>query len=156
RMAYSRTRYGTGYYIFQQYVGGAKLSQPIKSWDGATAPDKDVVALVARAGEDIAPQVGAGVQELSGSLSLAAAPQTLAEIKRGPAVIRARELSPPKRQAVAFSRARLRITWDKRAQPSVDVPVALFFGAGTLYNRDGREYLVKALPMTIRFDPDRV
>ena len=30
--------------------------------------------------------------------------------------------------------------------PSVDAPVALFFGAGTLYNRDGPTYLVKALP----------
>src|SRR5256885_5067090 len=30
RMAYSRTHYGTGYYIFHQYVKGAKLSQPIR------------------------------------------------------------------------------------------------------------------------------
>src|SRR5436190_6351118 len=29
RMAYSRTRYGTGYYIFHRYVPGAKLSRPI-------------------------------------------------------------------------------------------------------------------------------
>ncbi|MEK7684502.1 MAG: hypothetical protein AAB466_03675, partial [Verrucomicrobiota bacterium] len=32
RMAYSRTRYGTGYYIFHQYVRGTKLSRPIRSW----------------------------------------------------------------------------------------------------------------------------
>ena len=33
-----------------------------------------------------------------------------------------------------------------RSEPSIDAPVALFFGAGTLYNRDDREYLVKAFP----------
>ena len=27
RMAYSRTRYGTGYYTYHQYVGGANLSR---------------------------------------------------------------------------------------------------------------------------------
>src|SRR5206468_3699504 len=35
-------------------------------------------------------------------------------------------------------------------------PLSLFFGAGTLYNRDGREYLVKAFPMSIRFDNQSV
>ena len=29
RMAYSRTHYGTGYYIYQQYIDGARLSRPI-------------------------------------------------------------------------------------------------------------------------------
>src|ERR1035438_2957271 len=38
RMAYSRTHYGTGYYIFDQYVGGARLSQPISRWDPEAAP----------------------------------------------------------------------------------------------------------------------
>jgi hypothetical protein len=32
------------------------------------------------------------------------------------------------------------------------VPLCLFFGAGTFYNRDEREYLVKALPVNIRYD----
>jgi hypothetical protein len=40
--------------------------------------------------------------------------------------------------------------------PSVNAPVALFYGAGTLYNRDGREYLVKAFPSYIRFNPTNV
>lgn len=34
--------------------------------------------------------------------------------------------------------------------------MALFYGAGTLYNRDNREYLVKAFPVNIRFTNDRV
>jgi hypothetical protein len=32
----------------------------------------------------------------------------------------------------------------------------LFYGAGTLYNRDNREYLVKAFPVNIRFTGDRI
>ena len=36
-MAYSRTHYGTGYYIYHQYVPGAPLSQPIRAWDGKIA-----------------------------------------------------------------------------------------------------------------------
>jgi len=34
--------------------------------------------------------------------------------------------------------------------------VALFFGAGTLYNRDRREYLVKAFPSYIRYGSQTV
>src|SRR5579884_2344800 len=41
QMAYSRTHYGTGYYIYQQFVRGTKLSQPIHAWN-EQAPDKDV------------------------------------------------------------------------------------------------------------------
>ena len=55
-----------------------------------------------------------------------------------------------------FDRSRLRVTWDKRPDASIDAPIALFFGAGTLYNRDDREYLVKAFPVHIRFDAERV
>jgi hypothetical protein len=34
--------------------------------------------------------------------------------------------------------------------------VALFFGAGVLYNRDNREYLVKSFPIVIRYDEKKV
>ena len=71
-------------------------------------------------------------------------------------MIRALTLSAPRSQAIALGRARLRISWDDRPMPSVDAPVALFFGAGTLYNRDDREYLVKAFPVNIRFDAREV
>ena len=33
-MAYGRTHYGTGYYIYHQFVPGMKLSQSIRAWDG--------------------------------------------------------------------------------------------------------------------------
>lgn len=59
RLADSRTFYGTGYYIYHQYVPGAKLSRPIASWDGKTPPDPSIGELLERAGTDIAPSAGA-------------------------------------------------------------------------------------------------
>lgn len=162
RMAYSRTRYGTGYYIYHQYVGGADLSQPIRTWD-RTPPDPAVLDLLRRAGTDIAPTAESaegkrlGVVERSGALRLpAGATADVVELNDAPAVIRALQLSVPQTAALQMSKLRLRATWDGRPSPSIDAPVPLFFGAGTLYNRDDREYLVKGLPMNIRFDGGRV
>ncbi|MBE3123183.1 MAG: DUF2961 domain-containing protein, partial [Planctomycetes bacterium] len=160
RMAYSRTRYGTGYYIYQQFVRGIPLSQPIRAWDGETPPDPEVLDLINRAGADLAPRAGTpGVVQVGGeALTLGKnATRLLQEIApKEPAMLRALEISAPRDQAVALGRARLRVTWDGLPHPSIEAPLALFFGAGTLYNRDGREYLVKAFPVHVRFDADRV
>jgi hypothetical protein len=163
RMAYSRTRYGTGYYIFHQYVPGAKLSKPIRAWDGKTPPDDDVLKLIARAGTDLAPRPDTpegkkvGVRQETGKVALPAKEAvTLVKLAEAPAMLRALELEVPKESALAFGRARLRVTWDDRKQPSIDAPVALFYGTGTFYNRDGREHLVKGLPVHVRDDGERV
>src|SRR5262249_33262950 len=163
RMAYSRTRYGTGYYVYHQYVRGAKLSRPLRAWDGKTPPDADVLKLIARAGTDLAPRpdtpegAKAGVREQSGKVALpAGGAVTLARLTDAPAMLRALELDVPKGSALAFSRARLRVTWDDRDRPSIDAPVALFYGTGTLYNRDDREFLVKGFPVHVRDDGRRV
>lgn len=163
RMSYSRTRYGTGYYIYHQFVPGAKLSQPIRAWDGKTPPDDDVLKLIARAGTDIAPRPNTadgkkvGVREETGKVALPAKEAvTLVKLANAPAMLRALELDVSKESALAFGRARLRITWDDRKQPSIDAPVALFYGTGTLYNRDGREHLVKGFPIHVRDDGKRV
>jgi Protein of unknown function (DUF2961) len=149
RMAYSRTFYGTGYYIYHQFVQGTKLTRPITPWH-EEAPDRDVLELISRAGSDIAP---AGMQEVSGTVQGGTGTVWSG---RGPATIRRLELSVPRDQALAFSQTRLRITWDGRAAASVDAPVGLFFGAGLLYNRDNRAYLVKSFPMTVSYTQDRV
>ena len=156
RMAYSRTFYGTGYYIYHQYVGGAKLSRPIAAWDGA-APDPDVLQLVSRAGTDLAPAGTNGIREQSGRVESAAhGTIPVWTDSHGPRMIRAIEFSVPRDQALAFSSARLRLTWDGRGAASIDTPIGLFFGAGILYNRDNREYLVKSFPMVVRYSADRV
>jgi hypothetical protein len=163
RMAYSRTRYGTGYYIYHQFVRGAKLSRPLHAWDGKTPPDADVLKLIARAGSDLAPRPDtpegktAGVRAQSGKIALPAkSAVTLVRLTEAPAMLRALELTVSKPDALAFSRARLRITWDDRRDPSVEAPVALFYGTGTLYNRDGREYLVKGFPIHVRDNGQQV
>jgi hypothetical protein len=159
RMMYSRTHYGTGYYIYHQFVPGIKLSQPIKAWTEDAAPEKDVLALISRVGTDLVPKTDSregrklGLKERSGTSVLAPRDSTtIADIKTAPAMLRALEFNVPRDRAIEFGRARLRITWDDSPWASVDAPVALFFGAGTLYSRDDREYLVKAFPVTIRLD----
>lgn len=162
RMAYSRTHYGTGYYIYHRYVGGSKLSRPLRAWDTKTEPDAAVLKRIAQAGSDLVPQPDTeegkkvGVRAYSGEVTLPARKSiVLARLTQAPAMLRALELSVPHQAAATFSRARLRITWDGRKQPSVDTPIALFFGTGSLYNRDGREYLVKAFPVHVRDDGER-
>jgi hypothetical protein len=151
RMAYSRTHYGTGYFIYHQYVDGARLSQPIRAWDGKTPPDQDVLDLIGRAGTDISPPTNpTSVSGVLHSLGSNEAKLVLV-LTNAPANIRKLGFSVPVSQSVAFGNARLHITWDGRENPSVDAPVALFFGAGTLYNRDEREYLVKAFPVSIHY-----
>jgi Protein of unknown function (DUF2961) len=165
RMAYSRTRYGTGYYIYHQYVRGARLSRPLRAWDGKTPPDAGVLRLIARAGTDLVPRPDTpdgkklGVMETSGTVTLRAGwtvPVLRLSGNTMSSMIRALEFDVPRDAALAFRRARLRITWDDRKQPSIDTPVALFFGSGTLYNRDQREYLVKGFPIYVRDDGKRM
>ncbi|MEO8026664.1 MAG: DUF2961 domain-containing protein [Bryobacteraceae bacterium] len=157
RMGYSRTFYGTGYYIYHQFVKGTRLTRPITSWDAKTPPDKDVLDLIAKSGSDIAPRAGTqGVKEESGEVTVSGKGVGIWSKSGQPGMVRALELSVPKDQALEISRMRLRITWDGRASASVDAPVPLFFGAGSLYNRDSREYLVKSFPMVIRYGESRI
>jgi hypothetical protein len=154
QMAYTRTHYGTGYYIYDRFVPGTPLSRPLHSWNESDTPAQDVLDLIARSGTDIAPK--AGCKLVSGKTDLPAhGAITVARLK-GKAAIRALEFSIPRNQAPVFEDIHLRVTWDGRRNPSIDAPIALFYGAGTLYNRDNREYLVKSFPVNIRFTNDRV
>ena len=154
QMAYTRTHYGTGYYIYDQFVPGTPLSHPLRSWNESMVPGRDVLELISRSGTDIAPNSGA--KETSGTLKILPAGSIAAVDLKGKAVIRALIFSISRDQAPAFKSVRLRVNWDGRRQPSIDTPIVLFYGAGTLYNRDNREYLVKAFPMNIRFTKDRI
>lgn len=164
RMAYSRTFYGTGYYIYHLIDPAAPTSQPLRRWDGQTPPGSDVLELIGRAGSELVPAADSDagrrlqLRERRGTLDLPAGEEVVvAELDEStPAQVRALGFSVPRGDALAFGRARLRITWDGARQPSVDAPIALFHGAGTLYNRDDREYLVKAFPVHIRYDAERV
>jgi hypothetical protein len=151
KMAYSRTFYGTGYYIFKKYGNEGILSRPIEPWDITKKPDQDVIDLLNRSGTDIAPK---DISKISGVIKLDKENIVFGQIDETPSVIRALKFILPMEQAFELERLRLRVTWDNRLYPSIDAPMALFFGAGTLYNRASKEYLVKGFPMNVRFDYD--
>ncbi|HEX3625482.1 MAG TPA: DUF2961 domain-containing protein [Verrucomicrobiae bacterium] len=155
RLGYSRTHYGTGYYIYDQFVSGTPLSQPLRAWDGRTAPNQDVLDLINRAGRNIAPT---NLIYLNNKIRRLQANETnlVFNMTTTPSMVRKLTFRISRDQAVAFGHARLRMTWDGRTDPSVDAPVALFFGTGTLYNRDNRQYLVKAFPCYVRFGQTNV
>ncbi|AHM63002.1 hypothetical protein D770_23785 [Flammeovirgaceae bacterium 311] len=149
RIAYSRTRYGTGYYIYHLYANEENLSQPIQSWNAGMVPAQEVVELISRAGTDIAPM---NIRKKTGKLKLNKERLQLAAIKSQPAAVRAIKFTIPLDKAEELERMRLQVTWDNAEQPSIDAPLCLFFGAGTFYNREEREYLVKGFPINIRYD----
>jgi hypothetical protein len=151
RLAYSRTFYGTGYYIYHQFaVGTEHLSQKVATWK-RSPPDARVLKLLASAGTDIAPK-GSGVDTTHGSFDLdALKSQVLPCPGDGPTTIRAVKFIVPRDQAYEFGKCRLRITWDNRWQASVDTPIDLFFGAGHLHNDDDREFLVRGLPLVVQY-----
>ncbi len=152
-LGYGRTHYGTGYFIFHRFAEGAdNLSQRLTPWDGATPPAADVVDLLNRAGTDIAPR-GEELRTRVGTVDVPANGAVAIDATGpGPTMIRALRFNVTREQALAFGRARLRITWDDRTTPSVDAPIDLFFGAGVIYNRDVREYLVKGLLTNVRYN----
>lgn len=156
RIAYTRTFYGTGYYIYHIFSPGMKhLSRPLKSWD-KTPPEADVLDLLNQSGTDIAPK-GKGVKTYTGKLQMRPYQWTsIAELDQAPSTIRALKLTIPRKDAYEFGKCRLRITWDHRWHSSIDAPIDLFFGAGHLYNSDNREYLVKGFPLVIRYDSENV
>lgn len=154
QMAYTRTHYGTGYYIYDQFVRGTSLSHPLHSWNEDVQPDRDVLDLLSKSGTDIAPTVG--TKQASGKVNVPASGAVLVVSLKGKGTIRSLSFSIAREQASAFENAHLRIKWDGRPQASVDAPMALFFGAGTLYNRENREYLVKAFPVSIRFAEGKI
>lgn len=156
RIAYTRTFYGTGYYIYHIFSSGMKhLSRPVKSWD-KSPPHSDVLNLIKRSGTDIAP-TGKDVKTCTGTLQMKPYEwATIVELNQAPATIRALKLTVPRKEAYAFGRCRLRVTWDHRWHASIDAPIDLFFGAGHLYNNNNREYLVKGFPLVIRYDADNV
>ena len=154
QMAYTRTHYGTGYYIYDRFVPGTPLSRPVNSWNESDTPAQDVLDLISRSGTDIAPKTGCEL--VSGATDLPRHNAITITWLKGKAAVRALEFSIPRDEAQLFENIHLRVTWDGRREPSIDAPIALFYGAGTLYNRDNREYLVKAFPVSIRFTTDRV
>jgi hypothetical protein len=154
-LGYERTHYGTGYYIYQSVPHGTRdLSEPLRPF-AAEPPDPQVLALLGRAGEDIAAD-GPTVERTGGSVDVAAGETVALASFEGSGVLVALALSLPREQALAANDARLRIYWDGADEPAVDAPLALFFAAGTFYNRSHAEWLVRALLLNVRFSGEEL
>jgi len=153
RVAYSRTHYGTGYYIYHLFAPGVPLSRDLEPFDFNSPVDSSVLELIDRSGTDIAPQDIP--RDASDWLLRPGHPLEIFSLQ-GAATIRALKITVPEQQALEVSNTRLRIFWDNRSEASVDAPLSLFFGAGLLYNRSNTEYLVKAFPVSIRYRGSKV
>jgi hypothetical protein len=149
QLAYSKTHYGTGYYIYHLYANEENLTQHISSFDMNKSPDKDVLDLFNRAGSDIAPK---NISKKTGKITLDKERIVFANIKATNSQVRALKFTIPIEKAFDLERMHLIVTWDDAKHPSIDAPLCLFFGAGTLYNREQQEYLVKGLPVNIKYD----
>ncbi len=154
-LGYGRSHYGTGYFVVQLLPEGSDdTSRPLTSWTANDAPDPAAVDVLRHAGEDIAP-TGGGVTTRSGVVDVPALGSVdVVTLNEGPAVVRAVTFEIASGDAAAFAKARLQVRWDERALPSIDAPLGLFFGTGSLFNRGSVEYLVKSFPMTIQFARD--
>lgn len=155
-LAYGRTHYGTGYYIYHKFLPDApNLSRPIKSWN-MEVPPADVLDLIDRSGTDIA----AGSSDYAARTTLdvpAGQTRSLFTFSRTAAkTVRAFRLTVGQDQAKALGEAFLRVYWDGNKHASVNAPVKLLFGTGSMFNRENREYLVKAFPVNIRFGDGQV
>ena len=151
QIAYSRTFYGTGYYIYHLYANEQTLSGPLRSWNSSIEPDKDIINLFNKSGTDIAPL---NIKKIKKRVLLDQESLTLANVESA-ACVKAFKLTLPLNEAVDLERVRLKVTWDNAAHASIDAPLCLFFGAGTFYNRDKKEFLVKGLPINIRYDYEK-
>lgn len=159
--------------IFHRYSADIPLSRPIVSWKGVDPPDHESLEMIRQAGTRLFPYaemesftaswsdaIGGGGPYF-GSLLYRVRPNTKGyaferQHVDEPHLVRAIVFTIPKANLDTWERARLQIWWDGRDAPSVDAPLSLFFGAGTLYNPDDREYLVKGFPSWIRFDDTTV
>src|ERR1041385_4377019 len=101
RMAYERTHYGTGYYIYHQYIGGANLSQPIASWN-QSSPPQAVLDLINLSGTDISPTNN--ITRSDGTVTNLLAGQTnlWLTLTNTSATIRKISFTVPLNQALAF------------------------------------------------------
>lgn len=155
RLAYSRTLYGTGYYIYHSFPQGVDyLSRPIKSWD-KTEPDQKVLDLINKSGSDLCASL-TGLNVENKSFNLHPFEKTNLANITGKATIRALQFRIPRDQAIDFGKNRLTIRWDHRWHQSMDVPLDLFFGTGHFYNPENKEFLVKGFPLNVRYDESYV
>jgi hypothetical protein len=153
RLAYGRARYGTGYFMFWKFLPGmSHLSRPVEGWGSDSKVPQEILDLIARSGTDIAPADDRARETVRSDWLRPNERLTIARFEGKPAMIRRLAFRVKEQDAERFAAARLQIYWDSREQPSVDAPVGLFFGAGSLLRDTDQTYIVKSFPMTIKHE----
>ncbi|HLG63923.1 MAG TPA: DUF2961 domain-containing protein [Ktedonosporobacter sp.] len=108
---------------------------PLATWN-STVRANDVVSLLRCAGSDIAPTT---ISQQGGKLALTGGKEASVVTLSGPSQIRALTFQVPAAEMVDFGNARLLISWDGEAQPSVDAPLKFLVGDGAgVYQPAGR------------------
>jgi hypothetical protein len=136
RLAYARTFYGTGYYIYQQFV---RARASVSRLCMGCARRSAVLALLASSGSDIAAGIGAA-REQSGSVDFA--PEAASAFWKCAMAPRCCAGCLGAGSARSSSAVRGDDHVGRPTLPSIDAPLDLFFGAGALRDPGG-EWLVK-------------
>ncbi|HEU5230252.1 MAG TPA: DUF2961 domain-containing protein, partial [Ktedonobacteraceae bacterium] len=123
---------GNFYALYRKLPYGTSLT----TWN-SNARANDVVSLLRCAGSDIAP---AHLSQQNGKLTLAGGGEATSVVTlSGPSQIRALTFQVPASEMVDFGNARLLISWDGEARPSVDAPIKFLVGDGAgVYQPAGR------------------
>lgn len=149
RYALGRTYYGTSYAILHRFAEGADhLSKPIDGWSTDVVPDPDAGALVERSGQRIVDIDD--MEAVTGHVRLDGEATDIADL-RGRMSIRTIELTVSEADAERFGTGRIRAYWDDAEHPSIDAPIALFFGVGIVFNHGAREHLSKGLMASVEY-----
>jgi len=150
-LAYGRTRYGTGYFIYWKVMPGlTNLSTPLSSWNTNQSPPASVLALLSKSGTDIAPPASECTTTNYWLQVLPGHTESFLSLE-GPFVLRKFSMAVHETVAERLLKARLRVWWDDLPDPAIDAPVGLFFGTDTLLRDPDQEFLVKSFPMTVRY-----
>ncbi|HEU5226407.1 MAG TPA: hypothetical protein VFU49_01265, partial [Ktedonobacteraceae bacterium] len=123
---------GNFYALYRKLPYGTSLT----TWNSNVRAN-DVVSLLRCAGSDIAP---AHLSQQNGKLTLAGGGEATPVVTlSGPSQIRALTFQVPASEMVDFGNARLLISWDGEARPSVDAPIKFLVGDGAgVYQPAGR------------------
>ncbi len=143
-LSYSRTDYGTGYYIYHQFQPDLPTSRPVIGWTPSTPVEVKALETIGQAGSDlVTPNSCSSIT--NGSTPLTSGEHELVSLTTSaPASIRFIKLTAPATAAVTLGQARLKIHFDGRSDASVDAPIAMLHGAGILQESNKpSEYLGK-------------
>ncbi len=134
-------------YIYHRVATGNPLPSSFVPWSGAALPDFSRHsfdwAMSSKSWRRYRAEIAWDTQ----------GPLSLWDYRGAPVLLRTLQLSAPREIATPFGEMWLRITWDDRQYPSVETPLALFFGVGMLHKEMDE---IRAFPVRIYYKGARI